>query len=48
MGVLISQTSSEIHFYNSIVVNAKIKFLEYLEHIFKICLENNQNFPNTQ
>ena len=29
-------TLSEIHFHNSIVVNAKIKFSKHLEHILEI------------
>ena len=40
MGVLISQTLSEIHFHNSIVVNAKIKFSKHLEHSLEIFKEN--------
>ena len=40
MGVLISHTMSEIHFHNYIVVNAKIKFSEHLEHSLEIFIEN--------
>jgi hypothetical protein len=47
MGVLISQTLSEIHFLNSIEVNAKIKFSKHLEHILEILIENNKYFPST-
>ena len=43
--MLISQTLSEKHFHNSIVVNAKIKFSKHFEHILKICIENNKYFP---
>ena len=47
MGVLISHTLSEIHFHNSIVVNAKIKFSKHLEHILEIFIENIKYFPPT-
>jgi hypothetical protein len=40
MGVLISQTLSEIHFHKSIVVNTKIKFSKHLEDILEIFIEN--------
>ena len=33
--------------HKSIVVNAKIKFSKDLEHILKICSENNKYFPPT-
>ena len=47
MGVLISHTLSEIHFHNSIVVNAKIKFSKHLEHSLEIFIENIKYFPPT-
>ena len=47
MGVLISQTFSEIHFHNCIVVNAKIKFSKPLKHILEIFIENIKYFPPT-
>ena len=47
MGVLISQTLSEKHFHNSIVVNAKIKFSKHSEYILEICIGNNKYFPPT-
>ena len=47
MGVLISQTLSEIHFHNSIEVNGKIKFSKHLERILEICIENNKYFSPT-
>ena len=47
MGVLMSQTLSEIHFHNSIEVNAQIKFSKHLEHILEIFIENNEYFPPT-
>jgi hypothetical protein len=45
--VLISQTLSEKHFHNSIVVNAKIKFSKHSEYILEICIGNNKYFPPT-
>ena len=47
MCVLISHTLSEIHFHNSIVVNAKIKFSKHLEHSLEIFIENIKYFPPT-
>jgi hypothetical protein len=47
MGVLISQTLSEIHFHNSIKVNEEITFSKHLEHILDIFIENNKYFPPT-
>jgi hypothetical protein len=47
MGVLISQTLSEIHFHNSIEVNAKIKFSKHLEHSLDIFIKNIKYFPPT-
>ena len=47
MGVLISQTLSKIHFYNSIAVNAKINSSKHLEHILEIFIENIKYFPPT-
>jgi hypothetical protein len=47
MGVLISHTLSEIHFRNSIVVNAQIKFSKHLEHSLEILIENIKYFPPT-
>ena len=45
--MLISQTLSEKHFHNSIVVNAKIKFSKHSEYILEICIGNNKYFPPT-
>ena len=45
MGVLISQTLSEIHFHQSTVVTAQIKFPKHFEHILETCIENNKYFP---
>ena len=47
MGVLIPPTLSEIHFHNSIVVNAKIKFSKHLEYILEIYIGNNKYFTPT-
>ena len=43
MGVLMSQTLSEIHFHNYI----ESKFSKHLEHILEICIKNNKYFPPT-
>ena len=42
-----SQTLSEKHFHNSIVVNAKIKISKHSEYILEICIGNNKYFPPT-